>query len=95
MVWTVATSQDTSIDIEGQTELCLENIQNNLTELGSDKGEIISAQVYISDMKLKPQMDSVWCSWIGEDHQSWPQRVCIGVGLEGDVLIEVAVVAIR
>lgn len=95
LVWTVATSSDTTLDIEGQTRLTLETIQNNLLELGSDKTKIVSAQVYIADMNFKPQMDSVWCEWFGDNPQDWPQRACLGVNLEGDVLIEITVTAVR
>jgi enamine deaminase RidA (YjgF/YER057c/UK114 family) len=95
LVWTVATSSDTSLDIKGQTKLTLDTIQNNLAELGSDKTRIVSAQVYIADMKSKSSMDTVWCEWFGEDYQDWPQRACLGVDLEGDVLIEVTVTAVR
>ena len=88
LVWTVATSSDTSLDIEGQTRLALETIQENLAELGSDKTKIISAQVFIADINAKPQMDRVWCEWFGDSIEHWPQRACLGVYLEGDVLIE-------
>ncbi|MEH6628692.1 MAG: RidA family protein [Motiliproteus sp.] len=95
LVWTVATSSDTSLDIRGQTKLTLKAIQENLIELDSDKSNIVSAQVYISDMSFKPEMDSVWCDWIGKNHANWPQRACVGVTLEGNVLIEVTVTAVR
>ncbi|CCN46689.1 Putative translation initiation inhibitor, yjgF family (modular protein) [Vibrio nigripulchritudo MADA3029] len=95
LVWTVATSSDTSLDIVGQTQLTLDTIQNNLNELGSDKTQIVSAQVYIANMADKPLMDKVWCDWMGENPDHWPQRACLGVDLEGDVLIEVTVTAVR
>ena len=95
LVWTVATSSDTSLDIKKQTQLTLETIQNNLIDLGSDKTRIVSAQVYISDMNSKSSMDTVWCQWFGDNPQDWPQRACLGLNLEGDVLIEVAVTAVR
>ncbi|WP_200768420.1 RidA family protein [Vibrio nigripulchritudo] len=95
LVWTVATSSDTSLDIVGQTRLTLDTIQNNLNELGSDKTQIVSAQVYIANMADKPLMDKVWCDWMGENPDHWPQRACLGVDLEGDVLIEVMVTAVR
>ncbi len=95
LVWTVATSSDTSLDIEGQTKLTLETIQQNLMELGSDKSRIASAQVYIADMADKPKMDSIWQNWLGPNSDDWPQRACLGVDLEGDVLIEVTVTAVR
>ncbi|OEF27789.1 RidA family protein [Vibrio rumoiensis] len=95
LVWTVATSSNTALDILGQTELTLQTIEKNLQELGSDKTKIVSAQVYIANMADKPLMDKVWCQWLGEHHEDWPQRACLGVALEGDVLIEVSVTAVR
>ncbi|WP_440874259.1 RidA family protein [Thalassotalea sp. PLHSN55] len=95
LVWTVATSSDTSVGIEQQTQLTLETIQNNLLELGSDKTQIVSAQVYIANMADKPIMDSVWKNWLGTNPEHWPQRACLGVALEGQVLIEVTVTAVR
>jgi len=95
LVWTVATSSDISLDIKGQTQLTLETIQKNLIELGSDKTKIVSAQVYIADMNSKQLMDLVWCEWFGNNPQDWPQRACLGVALEGDVLIEITVTAVR
>jgi len=95
LVWTVATASDTSVGIEQQTLLTLDIIQENLIELGSDKTRIVSAQVYIANMADKPLMDAVWQEWLGGNSQYWPQRACLGVNLEGDVLIEVTVTAVR
>ncbi|HCE1959991.1 TPA: RidA family protein [Vibrio parahaemolyticus] len=95
LVWTVATSSDTTLDIVGQTKLTLETIELNLEELGSNKTQIVSSQVFIANMLDKPKMDNVWCEWLGEKPEHWPQRACLGVALEGDVLIEVTVTAVR
>jgi len=95
LVWSVATSADTTLDIQGQTQLTLATIAQNLVELGSDKYSIVSAQVYIADMQAKPLMDKVWCEFFGDNPQHWPQRACLGVNLEGDVLIEITVTAVR
>ncbi|HCG5296629.1 TPA: RidA family protein [Vibrio parahaemolyticus] len=95
LVWTVATSSDTTLDIVGQTKLTLETIELNLEELGSNKTQIVSAQMFIANMLDKPKMDNVWCEWLGEKPEHWPQRACLGVALEGDVLIEVTVTAVR
>ena len=95
LVWTVATAGDTTLDIEGQTRQTLAVIEKKLQELGSDKTRIVSAQVYLSRMADKPVMDDVWCEWLGDDPQHWPQRACVGVDLHGDTLIEVSVTAVR
>ena len=94
LVWTVATAAAKQQDMAEQTRSALSVIQNNLLELGSDKSLIVSAQVFIADMQLKPAMDRVWCEWIGSDPAKWPQRACLGVDLEGDVLVEVLVTAV-
>jgi enamine deaminase RidA (YjgF/YER057c/UK114 family) len=95
LVWTVATSSDTSVGIEQQTKLTLAKVQMNLVELGADKTSIVSAQVYIANMADKPLMDGVWKNWLGDNPEHWPQRACLGVNLEGNVLIEVTVTAVR
>lgn len=95
LVWTVATASDTKAGIKEQTLSTLKTIEANLLEAGSDKSKIISAQVFIANMSEKPIMDQVWCEWIGDDSSHWPQRACLGVELEGDVLVEIVVTAIR
>ncbi len=95
LVWTVATSSNTSLDISGQTELSLQTIDKNFKEFGSDKTKIVSAQVYIANMSDKSKMDKIWCQWIGDNPDYWPHRACLGVSLEGDVLIEITVTAVR
>ena len=95
LVWTVATSSDTHLDIAGQTTLALETIENNLRELDSNKSLIVSAQIYIANMDDKVKMDAAWNEWIGESPQHWPQRACLGVSLEGDTLVEITVTAVR
>ncbi|GGM29017.1 RidA family protein [Pseudomonas asuensis] len=95
LVWTVATASDTALDMRDQTLQTLATIEQNLTDLGSSKQHIVSAQVYIANMQDKPLMDSIWCDWIGENPDHWPQRACLGVTLEGNVLIEITVTAIR
>ena len=95
LIWTVATSSDTSLDIVGQTRLTLKIIENNLKELDSDKSRITSAQIYITNMDYKSEMDLVWNEWVGDDPQNWPQRACLGVALEGSTLVEITVTAIK
>ena len=95
LVWTVATADDTTLDLAGQTRQTLATIEQNLAEMGSDKTRIVSAQVFISNMAAKEAMDAVWRDWIGTDPAHWPQRACVGVALAGDTLVEVTVVAVR
>lgn len=95
LVWTVATSADDSLDFAGQTRESLQVIENNLVELGSNKHRILSAQVFLTDLANKTEMDEHWCQWLGDDPQHWPQRACVGVALAGNTQIEITVVAAR
>lgn len=95
LIWTVATSPDTSLDIIGQTDQALTTLNSNLESLGSDKTHIISVHVLLAKMSDKNLVDEIWSQWIGEDPQNWPQRACYGVDLGGKLLIEILVTAAR
>lgn len=95
LVWTVATAHDTTGTITEQTREALRTIEDNLEAAASDKQSILSAQVFIASMGDKAAMDEVWCQWVGDDADHWPQRACLGVDLEGEVLVEITVVAVR
>ncbi len=95
LVWTVATANDKTLDIEGQTRETLAVLEKNLHELGSEKTRIVSAQVYLASITDKSVMDRIWQEWIGDDPQHWPQRACVGVDLHGETLIEVSVTAVQ
>lgn len=56
--------------------------------MGTDKYKIVSSQIYIANMSDKVKMDSIWQDWLGLNPQDWSQRVCLGVTLEDDTLID-------
>ncbi|MCF5745649.1 MULTISPECIES: Rid family hydrolase [Pseudomonas syringae group] len=93
IIYTVATSADTSLDIAGQTHLALAALSTSLEGLGSHASRMLSAQVLLADMGSKPVVDEIWAKWIGDNPQHWPQRACYGVDLGGKLLIEIIVTA--
>jgi enamine deaminase RidA (YjgF/YER057c/UK114 family) len=95
LIYTVATSADTSLDISGQTHQALAALSASLEGLGSNASRMLSAQVLLANMANKPIVDEIWAQWIGEDPQHWPQRACYGVDLGGKLLIEIIVTAVR
>ncbi|KTT40058.1 endoribonuclease L-PSP [Pseudomonas oryzihabitans] len=95
LVYTVATSADTSLDIAGQTRQALTALRLNLEGLSSHRSCILSAQVLLADMATKPIVDEIWAHWIGNNPEHWPQRACYGVDLGGKLLIEIIVIAAR
>ena len=95
LAWAVATANDTSANITEQTRQALATIEQSLTKLGSSKQSIVSAQVFLARIEDKAAMDAIWCAWLGDDANHWPQRACVGVALEGGALVEVVVTAVR
>ena len=55
---------DTSKDITGQTEEVLAKIEKLLKQAGSDKTKLLSAQIFLPDMKDFAGMNVAWEKWI-------------------------------
>lgn len=92
LVYAVATDPVCADGITEQTRNTLHELDELLIKAGSGKSGLVQATVYLSDMSNKPDMDAVWCNWIGPE-ENWPQRACVGVDLDDRYLIEVVVVA--
>lgn len=90
-VFTVATAREKSASMRAQTESALALLDKHLGEAGTDKSKLLSATVYITDMKRKAEMNDAWMAWV--DPANPPQRACIGAVLDGDDLIEIVAVA--
>lgn len=91
-VFTVATAPDSSQGMAGQTAQTLAALDRNLADAGTDKTQLLSATVYVTDIEQKDEMDAVWCEWIG-DADNWPQRACVQTGLAGNTLVEITIAA--
>ena len=55
---------DTSKDVTGQTAEVLAKIEKLLKQVGSDKTKILSAQIFLPDMKDFAGMNVAWEAWI-------------------------------
>ena len=55
---------DTSLDITGQTEQVLAKIDRSLKQVGSDRTRLLSAQIFLPDMKDFAAMNAVWEKWV-------------------------------
>lgn len=86
------TADNRSAPMKAQTEEILKKIDALLKLAGTDKSRLLSAMVYVSDMRLKPQMDEAWTAWI--DAKNAPARACVETRLgTPDTLVEIMVVA--
>jgi enamine deaminase RidA (YjgF/YER057c/UK114 family) len=55
---------DGGLDITGQTEQVLAKIEKCLKQAGSDKSKLLSAQIFLPDMKDFAAMNAVWEKWV-------------------------------
>ena len=88
------TANDTGKDIKGQTAEILEKIDHYLKEAGTSKSNLLSANLWIKDMAMFRDMNSVWNEWV--DPQNPPARACVRADLaRPEVLVEIMVVAAK
>ncbi len=84
--------KDATQGIQDQTSSMLEKVDDLLQQADSNKEHILSATIYIKDMKYFGEMNSVWESWLPEGHA--PARACVEANMARDaLLVEISVVA--
>ena len=47
-----------------QTQEVLSIIDGHLAKTGSDKSKLLTATIYLTDMKTFPEMNAVWDGWV-------------------------------
>lgn len=83
---------DPTGDIKEQTAETLAKIEEILTKYGSDKEHMLSANVYIKDISLFKEMNSIYDAWVVKDNE--PARVCVEAKLANpSLLVEISCVA--
>ena len=85
---------DTSVGMKAQTEDVLRQIDALLAKCGSGKSRILTATVYVNDMKSKPEMDEAWMAWV--DRSNPPARATVEVQLGSpDTRVEIMCTAAK
>ncbi|MEL0614414.1 RidA family protein [Marinomonas arenicola] len=83
---------DANTDITEQTATMLDKVEKLLEQAGSDKEHILSATIYIRDMKDFAAMNAVWDAWVPEGYA--PARACVEARMaRAELLVEISVVA--
>ena len=78
-------------DIKAQTAQVLRRVDELLNLAGTDKSKLLSAQVWIADMRLFEDHNSVWNEWV--DPANPPVRACLTTDFwRPGMLVEVMVV---
>jgi len=88
------TANDISQDAKGQTKQILDEIDRLLALGGSSKSKVISATIWVSDIRLRDAMNEVWNAWTGGENL--PVRACIEAALaDPRMLVEIQVTATK
>jgi enamine deaminase RidA (YjgF/YER057c/UK114 family) len=78
--------------VRAQTKNVLRGIDKFLKRSGSDKSKILSATVWLTDMRKFDEMNSVWDQWVSPGNA--PARVCVEAKLSMlDFAVAIAVIA--
>jgi enamine deaminase RidA (YjgF/YER057c/UK114 family) len=94
LIFTVAVAPDpVTASMYEQSARALARIDESLALCGSNKSRILSAIVYITDIKRKSEMNRAWDEWV--DAKNPPMRACIGVDLEPPHIVEIVVTATK
>lgn len=81
-------------DMESQTRSMLAEVDRLLASAGSNKSNILSAQIWVADMAGVNDMNKVWDAWI--DPADPPARACVESKLVApEFLVEVMIIAAK
>ena len=69
------TAKDLSKDVSGQTREVLDQIDALLEAHGTDKTRLLSAQIWLKDIRDRDAMNALWSAWLPEGGA--PARACV------------------
>ena len=88
------TADNRAASLKEQTEEILRKIDSYLAAAGTNKSRLLTATVWITDMRQKEQMDAAWKPWVDPDNK--PARACVESRLgTPDTLVEIMVTAAK
>ena len=87
-------ADDVTQDVTGQTKQVLAAIDAVLAKAGTSKSRILSANVWLTDIRNRDAMNAVWKAWV--DGNNLPARATVEAKLaDPRMLVEIAVVAAK
>ena len=87
-------ADDNSLDVKGQTAQTLKEIDRLLKLCGANKSKVISATIWLPDIRLRDQMNEAWNAWT--EGKNLPGRACVEAKLaDPRLLVEISVIAAK
>jgi enamine deaminase RidA (YjgF/YER057c/UK114 family) len=90
----VVASNAAGESVTKQTQDVLSTIDGHLKKAGSDKSKLLTATIYLTDMKTFAEMNAVWDSWVSTGNT--PARATVEAKLAApQYSVEIMVTAAR
>ena len=87
-------AKDLGKDAKWQTKEIVDEIDRLLGKCGSGKSKILSATIWVSDIRNRAAMNEVWTAWL--DPKQLPARACVEAKLaDARALVEIMVIAAK
>jgi enamine deaminase RidA (YjgF/YER057c/UK114 family) len=87
-------ADDVTQDAKGQTQQILKEIDRLLKLGGTEKSKLVSATIWVTDIRNRDAMNQAWNAWTGGENL--PGRACVQAALaDPRMLVEIAVVAAK
>ena len=87
-------AKDLNKDAKGQTKEIVDEIDRLLAKCGSHKSKILSATIWVTDIRNRAPMNEVWTAWA--DPKNLPARACVEAKLaDPKALVEIMVIAAK
>lgn len=87
-------AKDLAKDVKGQTKEILDQIDRLLAKSGSSKSKVLSATIWVTDIRNRAPMNEVWSAWT--DAKNLPARACVEAKLaDPRALVEIMIVAAK
>jgi len=86
-------AKDWTADVAGQTQQVLDRIDELLAAAGTAKDKLLTANIWLSDMRTFDQMNAVWDAWVAPGQT--PVRACVESRMAyADIKVEIQVTAV-
>ncbi len=88
------TADNRNASCKEQSEEVLKKIDSLLAAAGTSKSKLLWANVWLTDIREKEQMDAAWKAWVDPDNK--PVRACVEARLgTPDTRVEIMVTAAK
>src|SRR5467141_2545149 len=89
-----AVEHGNTVYLAGVVAKIVDEIDRLLAKCGSSKSKVLSATIWVTDIRNRAPMNEVWTAWV--DAKNLPARACVEAKLaDPKALVEIMVIAAK